>query len=73
MGCYGKPEFYTPNIDALAKKSVVFDQAFYAVAICKHSRVTMMTGRYNSNHKVGFVVPDNYTLKTEDMYQKALQ
>jgi arylsulfatase A-like enzyme len=66
MGCYGKPEFNTPNIDKLAAKGVVFDKAFYAVAICMPSRVTMMTGRYNSNHRVGFVAPDDYTLSQAD-------
>jgi len=66
MGCYGKPEFDTPNIDKLATESVVFDKAFYAVAICMPSRVTMLTGRYNSNHKVGFVAPENFTLSQDD-------
>ncbi|WP_372743965.1 sulfatase-like hydrolase/transferase [Lutibacter sp.] len=66
MGCYGKPEFKTPNIDKLASESVVFDKAYYAVAICMPSRVTMMTGRYNSNHKVGFVAPTDYTLSQSD-------
>ena len=66
MGCYGKPEFDTPNIDKLATESVVFDKAFYAVAICMPSRVTMMTGRYNSSHRVGFVAPDNFTLSQDD-------
>lgn len=66
MGCYGKPEFKTPNIDKLANQGVVFDKAYYAVAICMPSRVTMMTGRYNSNHKVGFVAPTDYTLSQSD-------
>ncbi|WP_282123104.1 sulfatase-like hydrolase/transferase [Algibacter mikhailovii] len=66
MGCYGRPEFYTPNLDKLAEESVVFENAYYAVAICMPSRVTMMTGRYNSNHRVGFVAPDNYTLSQAD-------
>ncbi|CAH8281481.1 arylsulfatase A-like enzyme [Mariniflexile fucanivorans] len=66
MGCYGKPEFNTPNIDKLAEQGVTFDKAFYAVAICMPSRVTMMTGRYNSNHKVGFVAPEDYTLSQAD-------
>lgn len=66
MGCYGKPEFSTPNIDKLASKAVVFDKAYYAVAICMPSRVTMMTGRYNSSHKVGFVAPTDYTLSQDD-------
>ena len=66
MGAYGRPEFNTPNIDKLAAEGVTFDQAFYAVAICMPSRVTMMTGRYNSNHKVGFVAPEDYTLSQAD-------
>lgn len=66
MGCYGRSEFNTPNIDKLAEQGVIFDKAYYAVAICMPSRVTMMTGRYNSNHRVGFVAPDDYTLSQAD-------
>ncbi|QDT00962.1 sulfatase-like hydrolase/transferase [Adhaeretor mobilis] len=66
MGCYGRPEFKTPNIDQLAKQGVVFDQAVCAVAICMPSRVTMMTGRHVSNHRVGFVAPNDYTLSQAD-------
>ncbi|MFB9057312.1 sulfatase-like hydrolase/transferase [Mariniflexile ostreae] len=69
MGCYGRPEFNTPNIDKLSEEGVTFDNAFYAVAICMPSRVTMMTGRYNSNHRVGFVAPDDYTLSQADFAQ----
>ncbi len=66
MGCYGRPEFKTPNIDALAERGVVFDQAFTTVAICMPSRVTMMTGRHYSSHRVGFVAPNDYTLSRAD-------
>ncbi|MDF7823633.1 sulfatase-like hydrolase/transferase [Pontiellaceae bacterium B12227] len=69
MGCYGRPEFKTPNIDALAEQGVVFDQAFNTVAICMPSRVTMMTGRYFSSHRVGFVAPNDYTLSQADFGQ----
>lgn len=31
LGCYGDKNAYTPNIDALAKKSIVFTQAFAQV------------------------------------------
>lgn len=53
MGCYGRPEFKTPNIDALAEQGV----AYATVAICMPSRVTMMTGqarrlRYVCNYAV---------------------
>ncbi|KXX71182.1 sulfatase-like hydrolase/transferase [Flammeovirga sp. SJP92] len=66
MGCYGKAEFNTPNIDQLSAEGVTFDNAYYAVAICMPSRVTMMTGRFNSNHQVGFVAPTDYTLSQKD-------
>ena len=66
IGCYGRTEFKTPNIDQLATQGVIFDQAFDTVAICMPSRVTMMTGRYASNHRVGFVAPNDYTLSQAD-------
>ena len=66
MGCYGRPEFNTPNIDKLSNEGITFDKAYYAVAICMPSRVTMMTGRFNSNHRVGFVAPEDYTLSRAD-------
>lgn len=69
MGCYGRPEFNTPNIDQLAKEGVVFDKAYYTVAICMPSRVTMLTGRHYSNHRVGFVAPNDYTLAKEKFLQ----
>jgi len=62
MGCYGRSEFTTPNIDKLAEEGVIFDNAFYTVAICMPSRVTMLTGRHVSNHRVDFTAPNNYTL-----------
>lgn len=62
LGCYGREDVLTPNIDRLAKQGVIFDNAYYAVAICMPSRVTMFTGRYFSDHQVGFTYPYNRTL-----------
>jgi len=66
FGCYGRSDFKTLKIDRLAEQGVIFDNAFYAVSICKPSRVTMMTGRYFSSHRVGFAPPYNYTLSKSD-------
>jgi iduronate 2-sulfatase len=33
LGCYGDVNAYTPNIDALAKDSIVFTEAFAQVSI----------------------------------------
>ena len=66
LGCYGRPEFRTTNIDQLARQGVTFDNAYYAVSICMPSRVTMMTGRYISSHQVGFSPPYDRTLSQSD-------
>ena len=62
LACYGRPEFKTPNIDNLAKQGVLFENAFYEVSICMPSRVTMLTGRCASSHRVGFSTPYDFTL-----------
>lgn len=67
FGCYGRPEFETHNLDRLAREGVIFDNAYYAVSICMPSRVTMMTGRYLSSHRVGFTAPYNNTLSYSDL------
>ncbi|WP_222847303.1 sulfatase family protein [Pontiella desulfatans] len=46
----------TPNIDALAEKGVVFENAFCGNAICTPSRASIMTGQYS--HKNGALTLD---------------
>ncbi|WP_244648074.1 MULTISPECIES: sulfatase-like hydrolase/transferase [unclassified Lentimonas] len=66
LGCYGRTDVRTPNIDQLAAQGVAFDNAFYAVAICMPSRATMFTGRYFSDHRSGFTYPYNRTIPREE-------
>ncbi|MDO6737036.1 sulfatase [Wenyingzhuangia sp. 2_MG-2023] len=40
----GHPQAITPNMDALAKKSTVFQQAYCSAALCNPSRTSMLTG-----------------------------
>ena len=46
MGCYGTPGVQTPNLDALAREGMVFDNHYDTTAICMASRVNVMTGMY---------------------------
>ncbi|UIR57687.1 sulfatase [Sphingobacterium sp. SRCM116780] len=53
ISAYGHPISQlapTPNIDRIAEKGVVFDQAFVENSICTPSRATLLTGMYSKNH-----------------------
>ena len=47
LGIYGGKKAQTPNIDRLAKRSVVFDGHWLGSAPCMPARRDMMTGRLN--------------------------
>ena len=42
---FGQPPMYTPNLDGLASKSLVFEKAYDAQALCSPSRTSTMTSR----------------------------
>jgi arylsulfatase A-like enzyme len=45
VGCLGgHPQAKTPNIDRLAKKGILFEQAYCAAPLCNPSRTAVMTG-----------------------------
>ena len=47
MGFEGHPDVLTPNLDRLARQSVVFDRAYCTTGICAPSRSSLMTGLYS--------------------------
>ncbi|MCK5804416.1 MAG: sulfatase-like hydrolase/transferase [Lentisphaeria bacterium] len=53
LGCYGHPAARTPNIDALARDGVRFDQCHVQHTVCSPSRCSFMTGWYphTSGHR----------------------
>ena len=46
MACYGNDDIQTPNLDALASRSFVFDNAYVSQPVCTPSRATILTGLY---------------------------
>jgi arylsulfatase A-like enzyme len=46
LGVHGNPKLRTPNLDRLARESVVF-QSFYVSPVCSPTRASLLTGRYN--------------------------
>ncbi|CAG4992312.1 unnamed protein product [Colias eurytheme] len=45
LGVYGNKICQTPNIDALAQRSVIFNNAFTSVSSCSPSRAALLTGQ----------------------------
>lgn len=45
LGCYGGKSYRTPNLDALARSGLRFEQC-HSTPLCSPSRVQLMTGRY---------------------------
>lgn len=57
LGCYGDPLCKTPNLDRLARKSMVFERAYCQGTWCRPSRVSFMFGRYQD--QTGFTIGEH--------------
>ena len=50
LGCYGYAKPTSPNIDALARQSILFRNAFAAVPLTLPSHASMLSGLYPAHH-----------------------
>jgi iduronate 2-sulfatase len=69
LGCYGVKDIHTPNLDALAKRGLLFNRAYCQQAVCSPSRTSLLTGRrpdttriYNLEDHFRNTIPDVVTL-----------
>ncbi len=54
FGFMGNERVHTPNLDALAAKSLVFENGYVPTSVCRPSLVTLLTGLYPHQHGVTF-------------------
>jgi arylsulfatase A-like enzyme len=52
LGCYGQTHISTPRLDAMAKGSLKFTQAYSGSTVCAPSRCCLMTGRHTGHGTV---------------------
>ena len=73
LGAYGRKDARTPNLDALAAKSVLFEQAICAAPLTLPSHTSLLTGRYPYHHGVrdnAGRVPEKETTLAEILKQQ---
>lgn len=70
-GFMGHPHIQSPNLDKLAKESVVFRRGYVPTALCRPSLMTLITGHYASVHGVTGNDPSpKYAQPNSDLYKE---
>ena len=69
LGCYGNAKIETPNLDALARRGALFDNAVTPTPLTAPAHASLFTGLYPTVHKVrdtgGFILDASHaTLAT---------
>jgi arylsulfatase A-like enzyme len=57
LSCYGRPDYDTPELDALASQGLKFTSNYSAAPVCTPTRCAFITGRYPQRLRVGLEEP----------------
>ncbi len=57
LGCYGRKDQPTPNLDKLAKQGIRFTSAYSAAAVCSPTRAAILTGMTPARLKLTTFLP----------------
>jgi len=52
LSCMGSKYYETPNIDQIAKSSMVFTNGYSACQVCSPSRASILTGKFPARHGI---------------------
>lgn len=74
LGCYGHPDNQTPNLDSLARKGALFENATAQTPLTAPSHASIFTGQNPTVHKVrdtgGFVLPSSSPVLAETLQSR---
>jgi arylsulfatase A-like enzyme len=65
LGTHGNPVISTPNLDAMAAQSAVFESFYVTNTVCVPSRASFLTGRYPTAHRARDL---DYPLGTDETH-----
>src|SRR5262245_37760439 len=57
LSCYGRRDYATPHLDALAAEGVQFMQGYANSPVCSATRIALITGRYQYRLAAGLEEP----------------
>ncbi|MEY4402721.1 MAG: hypothetical protein RIR91_756, partial [Verrucomicrobiota bacterium] len=57
LGCYGRKDQRTPNLDKLAAQGARFTQGYAAASVCSASRAALLTGQNPARLKITTFLP----------------
>ncbi len=73
LGYAGNKMIKTPNLDALAARGVYFKNAYVTTSICCVSRASILSGQYESRHKINNFTTDFSTTARNNTYPLLLK
>jgi arylsulfatase A-like enzyme len=73
LGVMGNPILQTPNLDKLARAGTYFRHAYVTTAICAVSRASILTGQYQSRHKINDFVTSLDSTSLQNTYPVLLK
>lgn len=73
LGAMGNRIIQTPNLDALAKRGILFRNAHVTTAICMVSRASLLSGQYMSRHGINDFGTDFKPAALENTYPALLK